>query len=134
MDNSPTETPYCRLYIDTRETRDVVKTLLDERVSGHFGLLEVFATVFKHGYSQARPGATPYDPIDASQWTAEVDAEDTSTEARETFQSGLCSVIRELRKAGLIVTASCDFEDRIAAETGWNWTEAHPEPPGCTSA
>lgn len=133
MDKSPTETPYCRLYIDTRETREVVQALLNAKVSGRFRPLEVFATVFKnHGYAQVR--ATPYDPIGASQWTADVDAEDTSTEAFETFRSGLCGVIRELRKVGLIVTASCDFEEQVAAETGWNWTEAHPEPPSYTSA
>lgn len=38
-------------------------------------------------------------------------------------------MVLALRDAGFVVTASCDFEDRIIAETGWNWTPASPEPP-----
>ncbi len=130
MDSAPADTPYCRLYIDTEKAREAVQALLDAEVSEHFGDLEVFAPVFKNlGYSLTRQPDEPYDPIEASQWTSEVDAEEGSAEAFEAFQSGLCSVINELRKAGFVVTASCDFEDRIAAETGWNWSEAHPEPP-----
>lgn len=130
MESAPADTPYCRLYIDTHHAREVVQVLLEAKVSEHFGDLDVYAPVFKnHGYSPKRQRAGSYDPIEASRWTSEVDTEDGSTEAFEAFQSGLCGVIKELRKAGLIVTASCDFEDRVAAETGWNWSEANPEPP-----
>ena len=127
----PAETPYCRLYIDMGSSREAVRTALKAKISEHFGPREVFARLAKNrAYARSHPGAVPYDPVTASRWTAEVDAEDASVEAFETFQSGLCIVIRELRAEGLIITASCDFEDRIAAETGWNWTETHPEPPG----
>jgi hypothetical protein len=130
MDTTDDDTPYCRLYIDTRESREAVQALLDTLASAKFERLEVDAKVFKnHGWFPARSSSQPYDPIEASPWTAEMDAEDSSPRAFETFQAGTSAVIRELREAGFIVTASCDFEDRIAAETGWNWTAASPEPP-----
>ena len=62
------DTPYCRLYIDTNDTREAVQARLDLTMSSEFGSFPAYRAVRKnHGY--------------------------------------------------------------IAAETGWNWTEANPEPP-----
>ncbi|WP_210183329.1 hypothetical protein, partial [Methylobrevis pamukkalensis] len=51
-----------------------------------------------------------------------------------SFQSGVAALVSNLREGGRFVTASCDFEDLIADETGWNWTEDQPEPPGRAKA
>jgi len=133
MDIPVNDPPYCRLYIDRNLSRDALQGQLDSLASSQFGDLQVYAKLFKnHGYRPARRDAQLYDPIEASQWTAEVDAEDGSPQAFETFQAGVSAMIRELRKEGSLVTASCDFEDRIIAETGWNWTLANPNPPSAT--
>ncbi|RYG85561.1 MAG: hypothetical protein EON59_11945 [Alphaproteobacteria bacterium] len=125
------DTPYCRLYIDTKESREAVQALLDALTSSRFDHLQVSAPVFKnHGYDPVGLSSRSYDPIEASPWTAEIDAEEGSPQAFETFQAGISAVIGDLRAAGFKVTASCDFEDRVAAETGWNWTSENPEPPG----
>lgn len=124
------DTPYCRLYIDTNESRDAVQKRLDSLVTSKFGQIQVLAAVSKnHGYTPARRTSKPYDPIEASQWTAELDAEDCSSRTFEAFEAGISAMIMALREGGLVVTASCDFEDRVAVETGWNWTSASPEPP-----
>lgn len=124
------DTPYCRLYIDTKADREAVQTLLDALTSSWFDHLRVSSPVFKnHGYDPAGLSSRSYDPIEASPWTAEINAEESSPQVLETFQAGICAVIGNLRAAGFTVTASCDFEDRVAAETGWNWTSENPEPP-----
>ena len=124
-------TPYCRLYIETNESRGAVQTRLDFLTSSRFQHIKVSAPVFKNdGYDPVGLRSKPYDPIEASRWTAELDAEERSPEAFETFQAGVSAVIRDLRGAGFAVTASCDFEDRVAIETGWNWTAENPDPPG----
>lgn len=125
------DTPYCRLYIDTNESRGAVQMLLDGLTSSRFPDIQVSAPVFKnHGYDPVGLTSKPYDPIVASPWTAEIDAEESSPEAFEKFQAGVSAVIRDLRGAGFAVTASCDFEDRVVIETGWNWTAENPDPPG----
>lgn len=125
------DTPYCRLYIDTNESRGVVQTLLDGLTSSRFKHIQVSAALFKNdGYDPAGGSCKPYDPIEASRWTAELDAEESSPEAFETFQAGVSVLIRDFRRAGFAVTASCDFEDRVTIETGWNWTVETPKPSG----
>lgn len=130
MNASDTDTPYCRLYIDTGESREAVQTLLDGLTSSCFERLRVSAPVFKNdGSGPDGNHPRPYDPIEESQWTVEIDAEDNSPQAFEAFQAGICVAIEGLRDAGFIVTASCAFEQRVAVETGWNWTVENPEPP-----
>ena len=129
MNMATTDTPYCRLYIDTRETRGAVQALLDALASAAFSGLHVEAEVLKNdGHSPGPTRSKPYDPIEASQWTAEINAEDGSIQAIEAFQAGTSAMIVALREAGFLVTASCDFEDRVISETGWNWTRANPRP------
>ena len=45
-------------------------------------------------------------------------------------QAGLVQLIVELRAKGYLITASCDFEEWVAKETGWNWSTETTEPPG----
>ncbi|MDK2767813.1 MAG: hypothetical protein KYX69_08850 [Sphingomonas sp.] len=124
------ETPYCRLYIDTRASDDDVQALLDQSTSKEFDGLRVWADNFKNdAYLAEQSARKPYHPIEASRWTAEVDAEDSDPESHERFQAGVVAMIRSLRACGMIVTASCDFEDRVASETGWNWSSETTEPP-----
>ena len=124
------DTPYSRLYIDTVESRDAIQTLLNRSASSDFAELSVDAAVFKnHGYEPARAKDLNYDPITASIWTAEIDSESTAPESFDVFQRGVIEMIRGLRARGIRVTASGDFEDRIAVETGWNWSVDSPDPP-----
>jgi len=72
----------------------------------------------------------PYDFIECSRYYSEVEYEDEIEGRLSEFQSGVAELVLRLREAGRFVTASCVFEELIAADTGWNWTEAQPEPPG----
>lgn len=124
------DTPYSRLYIDTVEDRDTIQALLNLSATSDFGKLIVDAPVFKnHSYDPSQASQRPYDPITASIWTAEVDTDANDPESFGIFQNGVIEMIRGLRAQGLRVSASCDFEDRVAAETGWNWSVDTPEPP-----
>jgi hypothetical protein len=124
------DSPYCRLYIDTDESLDMVQDILDSEVAKHFERVRVHAPVFKNdSYLAVAKDMRPYDPIDASRWTAEMDTEANAPGDFEAFEVGTIAVIAALRRRGFIVTASCDFEDRVEAETGWNWTLGTPNPP-----
>lgn len=41
----------------------------------------------------------------------------------------LFQIIFDLRQLGCEVVASCEYEDLIAAETGWNWSATTPNHP-----
>lgn len=71
-----------------------------------------------------------YDPILCSALTAEVALDEEQSEFAERFQAGVVRLVEMLRSRGAFVAASCDFEERIAQETGWNWSARTAEPPG----
>lgn len=120
---------YCRLYIDTHETDLAIQAMLNRLAATEFGELRVWATNYKNDcYLPELTRRKPYDPIASSLWTAEIDAEKCDRESFAVFQAGIVAMILELRTENLIVTASCDFEDYIAIETGWNWSEETPDP------
>lgn len=123
--------PYCRLYIDTDDDRAVVQAAIDACLPRVFHELVVGAPVFKNtGFEPSARGRRRYDPIECSPLTAEVGAIDESPEQSEPFEAGLVRLVVGLRARGYFVTASCDFEERVAKETGWNWSTQTTEPPG----
>ena len=123
--------PYCRLYIDTDEDRSRVRSTMDECLRAAFQGIMVDASVFKNTAFDAHARARRrYDPIECSPLTSEVCAIDERPEHVEPFQAGTVRLIRELRARGYTVTASCDFEERVSQETGWNWSMENTEPPG----
>jgi hypothetical protein len=123
--------PYCRLYIDTDDDRASVQSAIDAHLPQAFEGIIVDAPVFKNtGFEPKARARRPYDPIECSPLTAEVGAGDEPSEYVEPFQAGLVRLVIELRARGYFVTASCDFEERVARETGWNWSDRTTEPPG----
>lgn len=123
--------PYCRLYIDTDDDRAGVQAAIDAYLPQAFEELVVEAPVFKNtGFEPRARARNRYDPIECSPLTAEVGAFDESAEHVEPFQTGLVRLVAELRARGYFVTASCDFEERVTEETGWNWSTQTTEPPG----
>lgn len=122
---------YCRLYIDTDEARGTVQTAIDRLLPKAFSALVVEAPVFRNKAFDARARSNPrYDPIKSSALTSEVGAIDERSDTIEAFQAGLILLVNETRKLGWFVTASCDFEERVSHETGWNWSTMTTEPPG----
>jgi hypothetical protein len=123
--------PYCRLYIDTDDDRQSVQDAVDAVLREAFGELRVDAPVRKNtGFVSAARSRYPYDPIACSPLTSEVASIDERPEDVPHFQTGTVQLVRRLRACGYVVTASCDFEDRVARETGWNWSTQATEPPG----
>jgi len=124
------EPPFCRLYIDTSRPRDAIGRLLDDLLRAGPGEPRIHASVSRNdGHAPDRARSAVYDPILASAWTAELDAEATDPAGHDAFRARVVAAIAGARARGMIVTASCDFEERVAAETGWNWSAGTPEPP-----
>lgn len=120
---------YCRLYIDTDQPIAAVQDALDASIPPAFEGLAVEGPVFRNVHFQDQ-SQTPYDPVECSRWTAEVGTIEESPVHANAFQAGVVRLITALRARGYVVTASCDFEDFVADETGWNWSSETPEPPG----
>ena len=107
--------PYCRLYIDTDDDRAGVQAAIDAYLPKAFQELATGARVFKNtAFELSARARRRYDPIECSPLTAEVGAIDESSEHVEPFQAGLVRLVGELRARGYFVTASCDFEERVA--------------------
>lgn len=122
---------FCRLYILTDEPLDAVQATLDAQTPHAFGPLPVEAIGYRNDIFDVSLSRGPhFDPIAGAAHTAEVGAAYSSAQARPGFQAGVVALVRALRDHGYVVTASCEFEDLIVAETGWNWTEQAPRPPG----
>lgn len=120
----------CILYIDTNEVIDAVKGAVYESGKNIFSGMNVSLLVYNNeDFDPSRLNKKPYDFIEASKYYVEIVAEDELDEQVMGFQLGVVALIRQIRSGGRIVTASCDFEDLIISETGWNWTESQPEPP-----
>lgn len=121
----------CRLYIDTDDDRTIVQAAIDAYLRQAFQELVVDAPVFRNvDFTFDARARRQYDPIRCSPLTAEVGAIDESPGSAEPFQVGLIDLIVELRGRGYLVTAACDFEERVAKATGWNWSVQTTEPPG----
>jgi hypothetical protein len=104
---------------------------VDNVLASAFDGLSADAQVLRNKSFDAQARAqSAYDPVLCSALTAEVSAEDEKSQAVEAFQNGVIRLVQLLRARGAHVTASCDFEDRVAQETGWNWSARTTEPPG----
>jgi hypothetical protein len=122
------DTPYCRLYIASDDSQDAVQLALDTEISHQVQRSPIYGAVFKNlGFVESR--GTPYDPIESSRWTVEIDSEASDEANFEAFEAATVNIVLGLRARGYVVTASCVFEDRIASGTGWNWSRDTPLPP-----
>ncbi len=118
---------FCRLYILTTVSDAVVQASID-------ALLQrgVAGTVYRNEDFDGRASdRQSSDFIATSQLTAEIDGDDLEGDdgVVDQFQAGVIAMVSALRSEGHGVVAACDFEERIAAETGWNWTEDTPFQP-----
>lgn len=141
---------YCKLYIDTnldiKETERIIAGATNE-VYSNFKELEKESRFFYEDENSDIPcintpiyrnenhdssipvGMKPCGVM--AKFYVEVDDgyEDINGEEdTEIFVEIVVEIIKNLRKKLEYVVASCEFEDRIAKETGWNWTEETPFP------
>jgi hypothetical protein len=118
------------LYIDTDEDIDDLEAELNRLLVSVFEGLRIEAPLFRNENFEAdKNEQAPYDFIESSQYYSEIGTIEEAPEQLPNFHSGVATLITRLRAGGRIVTASCDFEDFIASETGWNWTVDQPQPP-----
>ena len=125
--------PYCRLYIQSELSKEKLRELFLSIVEGE---LEGFTIVTPSFYADVRNNIgndfkkfqEEKDFIFSSH-TAEIEPLDSQDVDIESYIQCVCSLITELRKAGMLVTAACEFEDVVAARTGWNWTDSSREHP-----
>ena len=122
---------FCELYVDTDEEIEELEKAI-RRASEHaFADISVEFVVYRNDdFDPSAKQRYPYSSIEASQYLAEVSPQTDLSEQPTQYQLGVARLIGALREPGRIVSASCDFEDLIAKETGWNWTRDQPEPPG----
>lgn len=124
---------YCKLYIESGEDLNDLQGEINRLVGGIFTEADVEAPLFKNeDFDSQRSSENIYDPVYSSQFYVELGLIDENDSHVTGFQTGAVELIKLLRR-NRFVTASCDFEELIAAETGWNWTEETPEPPGRNS-
>lgn len=121
---------FCRLYLDTPQDRSRVASFIETTVLQVFPGQKVFVRLSRNDGHEPRPaGRRVYDPIAASPLTVEIETDCRDPDDEDRFETGVCALVIRLRRAEVITTAACDFEPRVAALTGWNWTSDDPEPP-----
>lgn len=122
---------FCELYVDTDESIESVKEILERHCLEVFQKIVVEVVVYRNeDYQPSARQSFPYSAILCSPYHVEIDATNTNPGLMREFHVGTADLVRFLRAGGRFVTASCDFEDLIADLTGWNWTKESPEPPG----
>lgn len=121
---------YCKLYIDTSEELSNVQSRLDGLVKIEFPSFSVEAVTFRNeNYIQTTNLSSEFYPIERSRYYVELDVESVDDSELDAFQCGVARVVKVLREGGWFVVASCDFEEVISAETGWNWSRENPMQP-----
>lgn len=123
--------PYlCILYIDTDEKSDDIENIVHSVAREVFGNLPVLESTHRNdGFKAPLSANDSYDFTERSRYYSEVDV-DEDEKYLPAFRSGVVAMVKKLREGRRFVTAVCDFSDLVARETGWNWTDEHPEPPG----
>jgi hypothetical protein len=121
---------YCKLYIDTVEEQSEIQEILNSLVQQVFEHIEVDADVFRNeDYDSTVGPNSPLYPVERSRFYVEMDSECERDDLTSEFQLGVARLVKLLRDGGRFVVASCDFEDLVSAETGWNWTPDNPLQP-----
>lgn len=128
--------PYlCVLYIETNEEIDALTATTYRLVDEIFEQTPAEAVVYRNkNFKETSQRTSPYDFIECSKYYAEISVIDEAPEHIPSFQTGIARLVSDLRNKSRFVTASCNFEEFIADQTGWNWTTETTEPPGRTIA
>ena len=122
---------YCKLYLtcDDPWTDAAATVAAAVAATAVFGDMAVSTVVRRNdGFVPSRLG--DYDCIEDACYSVEIDADEEEPGRLADFIAGVGSLVMSLRARGWVVTVSSDFEEEITNRTGWNWTEAAPNPPG----
>lgn len=130
-----TEPFWSKLHLTTDAAFGVVERGLSDDCQAAFPNGGVRAALFANKQFERYQFGTPYDFWLNSEVYAEVETTDSAILTRDGFVEGVVRLVIALRRRGWVVTAVDhgpvnDLEDRVAAITGWNWTESNPTPPG----
>lgn len=120
---------FCRLYVTCAASLDDVAQVA-AREEHLFGGLPIDVIASPNDHYAPGHGGQSYDCINDARFDIEVLGDTGPSLSREEFESGVVRFVIALRKHGWFVTVSGDFEERVVSETGWNWTEQRPNPPG----
>jgi hypothetical protein len=127
----PSPQLFCELYIDTDETTEEIEAAVKRAAREVFRDMNVNVVTYRNeDFEPSARGRSPYSPIECSRYCVEIEALSEPTDRAGEFQSDTATLVRLLRAGRRFATASCDFEEVVAALTGWNWTRDKPEPPG----
>lgn len=121
---------YCKLYIDVEMGIEELQTLINDGVEKFFESGFVDAVVFQNENYQfdSNIQSTTY-PVDRSRYYVEIEPESDRDLEKFMFESAIAKLVDWLRKKCEYVVVSCEFEDYIVEQTGWNWTLENPLPP-----
>ena len=124
---------YCRLYIQSDLSMEDLERLFATCAQGKPNNFSVsssllFVTIRNNDSYDIERFRTEERFVFA-RFTAEVEPLVETTDS-DAYIDQLCNVICSLRNKGLLVTASCEFEDVISQKTGWNWSaDQRQQPP-----
>lgn len=124
---------YCLLYVDTAIEIDELEKLIDcvyRSMSNpeKFSNLD-FYTSKNDNFDNSIILSKREDPT-SSKFCIEIyDENPDDMEDSNEFKDMVSRIIIELRKNLEYVVASCNFEDYIYENTGWNWSEENPMHP-----
>lgn len=124
--------PYCRLYIHSEKE---FTAILGESARLLNGVADGSSVDSGGGYLMLKIN----DDFDEASFRSEkrfvfakytAELEGVGAEVNEeSFIRSTCKLITGLRNFGVMVSASCDFEDQIVEYTGWNWTDGGRDHP-----
>ena len=121
---------HCKVYVDFNGDADDLQDLVDEKIGRLFDLKEVYAVAFRNeSYRASTDLNSAIYPIERSRCYVEIETDAKELGDEMKFQAGVARLVSELRFDCDYVVASCEFEDYIIEQTGWNWTLEHPKPP-----
>jgi len=128
---------FCKIYIDGIDDVEALQNFLDKVREQVFLDVNVDLDVSKnYDFDPGARAESPYHFMRCSRFFADVSAVEEASEHIENFRSGVVRLVVLLRAQGWFVTVmgDCELENKVVEETGWNWTDESPDPPGKISS
>jgi|GEM_PF-4332749 len=115
-------TPLLDVYLKESENFDEERFKVEKRF--------VFARYTAEVDARCTPEqlSTRYTTGSDTRYTADPDPVEPDVD-ENAFVDCVCQLISGLRRLGVLVVASCDFEEKVIEKTGWNWTFSSREHP-----
>jgi len=124
---------YCRLYIQSElskeELKDLFATFLNGTMSGFSVANSSLLADVRENCHYNSQRLHDEQRFVFSRYTAEVEPLESECVDSDVYIECVCDLISKLRRSGVLVTASCEFEEIVSEKTGWNWTETSREHP-----